>query len=268
MAASISKPNLIYTVAVDPAGSTGYRTLSKLLALSLRRTFFSGEVIIFRNSPAPLFYVERKGIEEIYIATEHVSTARDLPYVWSWKYRVAATIDTSKYEKIMFLDADCMALKNVDHLFECEDDVLVQREKGCPIQGTQFSGYLTDEEMTSLKCDGVNSGQFMMRSTAFRQIVSEWERVDSSIPPRHGYCRDQSSLNRVLLDTNVTVGDFPQREVVFPFHTDCRYQDYMEGSILHGLGISLEHKVRFMFGLYSNLFLCDPLATMLHIWES
>jgi hypothetical protein len=204
----------------------------------------------------------------VYIETENVSNARDLPYVWSWKYQVAREIQESHYDKIMFLDADCMALRNVDHLFETEHDIVVQRERECGIQGNQFSGYLTDCDMASLTFDGVNSGQFIVKGSAFRAVMNEWERIDRSTPPRHSYCRDQSSWNRVVLDTSLTVGDFSRGEIAFPLHTDSRYQDYIEAALLHCLGVPLEHKVRFMFGLYSGVFLCDPLATMLHIWES
>lgn len=62
-------PHLAYTIAFDPPGSSGHRVLARLLASSLRRTFFNGDVIVFRNSEAPLFLVERKGLEEVFIET-------------------------------------------------------------------------------------------------------------------------------------------------------------------------------------------------------
>ena len=58
--------NLAYTIAFDPPGSPGHRMMAKMLASSLLRTYFGGDILIFRNSPDPLFRVERKWLEEIY----------------------------------------------------------------------------------------------------------------------------------------------------------------------------------------------------------
>ena len=55
--------HLAYTVAFDPPGSPGHSSMAKMLASSLLRTYFGGDIIVFRNSPEPLFRVERKGLE-------------------------------------------------------------------------------------------------------------------------------------------------------------------------------------------------------------
>ena len=39
------KKNLIYTIAFDSPNSEGYRFLGKMLASSLVRTFFNGDII-------------------------------------------------------------------------------------------------------------------------------------------------------------------------------------------------------------------------------
>ncbi len=49
------KKNLIYTIAFDSPNTEGYRFLGKMLASSLLRTFFTGDVVVFRNTPMPLF---------------------------------------------------------------------------------------------------------------------------------------------------------------------------------------------------------------------
>jgi hypothetical protein len=63
------RKNLVYTIAFDAPNSESYRFLGKMLASSLLRTFFTGDIMVFRNSPAPLFLVERKGLEEVYLET-------------------------------------------------------------------------------------------------------------------------------------------------------------------------------------------------------
>jgi len=51
------------------AGPESCRVLGKMLTSSLLKTFFTGETAIFRNSPAPLYLVERKRLEEVYVET-------------------------------------------------------------------------------------------------------------------------------------------------------------------------------------------------------
>jgi hypothetical protein len=61
--------NFLCTLAFDPPGSGGTRQMVKMLAGSVMRTFFEGEMMIFRNSPQPLFLILREGIHEVYVDT-------------------------------------------------------------------------------------------------------------------------------------------------------------------------------------------------------
>ncbi len=63
------KPNLIYSVAFDPPGWRGGRTLLKMLGGSLLRTYWSGDILLFRNFEQPLFLVERAGLKEVQVDT-------------------------------------------------------------------------------------------------------------------------------------------------------------------------------------------------------
>ena len=63
-----------------------------------------GTLSSFRNSVAPLFMVERKGLEEIYIETEQLTGRERMEEAWCWKYRVAELIENpEQYDKILFL---------------------------------------------------------------------------------------------------------------------------------------------------------------------
>ena len=82
------KPNLIYTGVFDPPGSEGCRILAKMLVSSLLRTGFYGDILVFRNSEAPLFLVERKGLEECTIETPEIHGKAGAELAWCWKYKV------------------------------------------------------------------------------------------------------------------------------------------------------------------------------------
>ena len=139
--------HLAYTVAFDPPGSPGHSSMAKMLASSLLRTYFGGDIIVFRNSPEPLFRVERKGLEEIYIETPQLGGLAGAEDAWCWKYRVREHIDAEKYDKILFLDADCLALRNLDHLLEGDWDLAYQTEKGLNISLPRLSVVVRDREI-------------------------------------------------------------------------------------------------------------------------
>ena len=101
----VPKPNLIYTVAFDPPGWRGGRTMAKLLCCSLLRQFWSGEIVVFRNFPEPMFPVERKGLEEVFVETPEVGEgqgtgARCLEAALSYRFRAAEMLDPSRYGSI------------------------------------------------------------------------------------------------------------------------------------------------------------------------
>ena len=95
------KKNLVYTIAFDAPQSEGYRFLGKMLCSSLLKTFFTGDIVVFRNSPAPMFLVERKGLEEVYFETPAMHSQEGAEEAWCWKYRVAELIEhPEQYERL------------------------------------------------------------------------------------------------------------------------------------------------------------------------
>ncbi len=129
------KPSLLYTIAFDGPRGESSRFLAKMLASSLLRTGFHGDVIVFRNTPAPLFLVERSGLLEVFLDLPPLTGEALAENAWTWKYGVAGLIDTTGYDKVMFLDADCLALRNIDHLLTGDWDIRFQPERGRAASG-------------------------------------------------------------------------------------------------------------------------------------
>lgn len=263
----MSPRHLVYTIAFDPPGCSGHRALAKMLASSLLKTFFNGDIVIFRNSPTPIFLVERKRLEEVYIETPDLHGTEGAQYSWCWKYRVAEMIDTAGYDKIMFLDCDCLALRNIEHLLEGDWDIACKPEPGLRITRPQFNCFLTDGEMQTLQCEGVNSGTLAVRGSKFHEVMRMWEGIDSSEPPRARCCSDQASWNRLLLDTALRVEPFPAGEVQFPMYLDPHFPTYSKAALTHNFGGNIIEKVHFTFGLYMQNFYCDPGALFLQFLE-
>lgn len=263
----MSARNLIYTVAFDPPGCSGHRNLAKMLVSSLLKTYFNGDIIVFRNTETPLFLVERTGVQEVYIETPEPEETSRSKYAMCWKYKAVDWIDAGKYDRILFLDSDCLALRNIDHLLEGEWDILYKPETGLRITNAQFNCFLTDGEMETLQADGINAGTWAVRGSLFPEVMREWERIGQEKPSRGHYWSDQPAWNRLLLDTALKAEPFPVNEVQFPMYQDPRFPKYHKAAITHNLGGSMTEKLHFTFGLYMQNFYCDPSALFLQFLE-
>ena len=275
------KPNLVYTVCFDAPGSESYRFLGKMLASSLVRTFFTGKVVVFRNSPAPLFLVERKGLEEVFLETPDMYGQERAEFAWCWKYRVAPLIENpEQYDKILFLDCDSLALRNIDRLLEGDWDIRYQPERGKLGNGKSFNAFLTDEEMSLAgKRDGANSGTLAVRGSIFHEVMEEWQRIDEEEPVRDSGFRDQASWNALLMRRG-EVGSagaaphqvwkaepFPPGEVQFPGYLDPHYTSYSKAALTHNILPDTKEKIEFTFGLYMRTFYCDPTGLFFSMLE-
>jgi hypothetical protein len=280
--------NLIYTVVMDAPGAEGQRFLGRMLVSSLLRTFFTGDIVVFRNGENPLFLVERKGLEEVQVETTPILGHEGAEEAWRWKYRVAEQLDVTGYDKVMFLDADCLALRNIDHLLEGDWDIAYQTQRGERGDGAMFNGFLTDAEMARAAAqDGVNSGSFAVRAELFHEVIREWQRIDEGemVRPESGF-RDQASWNALLLREQegkgfrlkdsgedkaprhpLKIAPFPAGEIQFPLYLDPRFLSYSQAALTHNCGGNTLQKIEFTFGLYMRTFFCDPTGLFFSILE-
>jgi hypothetical protein len=277
-----TKPNLIYTVAFDPPGWRGGRTMAKLLCSSLLRQFWSGEIVVFRNSPQPLFPVERKGLEEVFVETPEVGQGkgageRCLKAALEYRFRAAEMLDPSRYEWMAYVDADCLALRNLDHLFAGGADILVQPEAGRNMMHSHvFNGYFPPDEPLQpnrnqwllATGDGVNAGTLAVRARHYFAVMEQWREIFESTPPRHSEMRDQTAWNRFLFETELRARPFERGEIMFPFHLDKGFLDYKQAALLHFVGGAQSDKIDLAFALHLMRTYGDTGGLFLDLLES
>ncbi len=256
--------------------------MAKLLCSSLLRQFWSGEIVVFRNFPEPLFPVERKGLEEVFVETPEVGEGkgagdRCLKAALEYRFLAAEMLDASRYRWMAYLDADCLALRNLDHLFTGEADILVQPEPGRKLVDSHvFNGYLGwEEELKPMRNkwlaktgDGINAGTFAVKSEYYHAAMEQWREIFESMPPRHAEMRDQTAWNRLLLDTELRVKPFERGEIRFPLHLDKGFLDYKEAALLHFVGGKQRDKIDLAFALHLMKTYGDAGGLFLDLLES
>ena len=264
--------NLVYTVALDRPGQTGHRNMAKMLVSSLLRTRFSGDIMVFHDSPAPLFMVARAGVREVRLRVPGKGwpDGNFVAYAQSCKHGVVAHIDTAAYDRIMFIDCDALALRNIDHLFAGAWDLAVTVENGSKIQEYGYGGYLTKRERTTLDRDGMNSGTWVVAADRCGELLRRWRKADSRRPLDRECLREQSAFNRVALNWEGVIHEWPRGEIALPLVTGhlMSYPQYQDAAIVHvASGHPIDYKLRFLFSIFAGRFLFDSQLALFNVLE-
>jgi hypothetical protein len=262
--------HLAYTIALDhPPGAVGHRTMAKFLVLSLLRTRFPGEIVVFKNTREPLFLVPRAGVREVFIEPEPPGDEDFWDYAQAWKFRVAQHLDVSGCDKVLFLDADCMALRSIAELLAGDWDLAFYPEPGSWAGMEWFNCFISEEEAAAgLTAQGVNGGVLAVRAELYHEVMARWEAIHFGPAPRKKFFTDQAALTRLVLDTALRKHPLGVRDLATPFGYDPRPQQYFGANLVHLAGCrDFDQKLRFMFGLYFNTFFFDRRATLMHMLD-
>ncbi len=247
----MSLSNLCYTVALDRPDEDFHRKMARLLVLSLLRTNWHGKIVVFRNGPLP-------ALPEGHAAVEEIRLEASPEAIWhrtvSWKYRVRDQLDLTGVGKVLFLDCDCIALREINYLVAGAWDLYTAPEP-LSVVDFAFNGYLRDEEMASLgDLPGLNSGAMGIRSEHYRDVMAEWERLDAIEPLRTPRHRNQHSWNRLVLDTSLRRRDFLPADVQYPLVHHTPYWNTRRAALVHAAGGSPADKLALLFGLWMDAF--------------
>jgi len=264
------RPSLLYTVAFDPPGRTDSRHMAKMLGSSVARTLFSGEMLILHNFPAPVFMLGRQGISEESVATPSLTPSLLAEHAREWRMNAADSIDASAYEWIVFLEPNCLCLRNPDHLLVNTDcDILYQPEAGRRISERTFNGYLTDDEIAGTGSrQGIYAGTWAVRGRCYGEVMKEWSRLQNSEPLRETENRLQSAWNRLMLDAaqyGWQAAPFEAHEIQFPLGGDKDWKLYKDAAIVQCTAETPIETLEFMFGLYVQKFYSDPAWSLLNL---
>jgi hypothetical protein len=249
--------SLIYTLAFDPPNSRCHALMAKLLAASLQRTNFTGDIVIFRNSPEPIFKSAREGIREVFLAEPHEGWANTM----AWKWRVVEMLEVERYHRVLFLDCDCLVLRNIDHLMPGDYDLFYCEEPDA-ITKCFYNSFLTDQQMkTEAWRRGSNGGTIGFRGRSMRRVVKKWQEIAEGPHEQERWGEDQTALNRLIVDApryGWRRRPFERGEVVFPLIHQPKWVEYMQATVLHaaygGAARTPEKKLQFLYGLYMQRF--------------
>jgi hypothetical protein len=170
--------------------------------------------------------------------------------VYRVKYLVANMLP-SDAEWVMYIDPDCLMLRNPEALFSSEADVLFSEEPWSTVRCGPNNAYLTDDKMEHCSHVAINAGAFAIRGAAFLEFVRRWSQTDESPAVRHNCAQDQPPFVRTILDWEGKTAPFRKPfEVCYPEYQDIRLSGLLAAGLLHFNGVQAPEKLRRMLGFY------------------
>ena len=224
--------NLAITTVFDSHGNRRWRICGKLWVSSLLRHQWNGSIQIQRNFPEPLFPVERADLKEsqsVPVMTEPRMKAvnwREESRKQQWLRAEEASCEPERFDWVLLADADCIALRNPDHLLAGESDLLVSR-----------SGGVADPGFVAVRGE---------RLHALASALNE-----------HGGL-NASALEKVLRSGEWRVRDFERGEVLRPCDPGVALADLAQATVIHFSGMKPEDKQRLAFAFHMMAVYGDP----------
>lgn len=193
--------NLIYLVAVGAADARFYKCI-QWCAHSLREWGkFTGDIIILTDNASPELISGVKDYAKVLeidinalFDPEHQRSDHDKfqvtrLFVYQW-------IDLSAYKTVMYMDADILAVQDVNPLFNGVNEFRYSREFQ-PMSAPMFSDLLTDEELLEAKWHrAINSGVYVAPASYLPECLRLWKELLDVNPGVH--CYDQTALNAAI----------------------------------------------------------------------
>ena len=234
------------------------------------RSVWNGEIRVLRNFEQPLFPTGRQGLlecvnpafdhhnrllgwqreEELGEAIEKAGLKGD-----EWRRQVAkeaarwllfeeigGLVAPENYEWVLLMDADCVVLRNLDHLFDRDVDVLVT-ELGEPDPG--FVG---------------------VRGWLIKDLLTEWQSARALRKNWDG--GHWQDLRMAIGRRRWRVGSFERGEVLRASSAGAGLADLKDAAVVHFGGLDPKDKQRLAFGFHLMTVYGDEDGLFLDMLES
>ena len=210
--------------------------------------------MVFTNAINRLFESKRKGLREIGFELAGIESHEISEVARTFKFKAREYINAQKYDKIMFLDCDCICITRPESMLLGEVDIMYLNESWSTVTDSLRCGYLSEDEVITLKRPRVNSGCWWTRGRYYRSIMEEWERVQQSEKGRNHSGFHESSWAKALLNSRLNAGTFSTDAVGFPLVERRPLLEYDAAVILHfAKACAAKVKLAHMIGFFTRL---------------
>lgn len=211
--------HLIYLVAVsidDPR----FTTMARSCVESLRRWGqFDGEIAVLTDEQSATMLGDLSPDAEVVVVDDRLLWDPTHDRRRSERFQMARlnvhrAIDLTRYETVMYVDADILAIRDVRPLLEDVTEFRYAREFQ-PMSGPGYNASLTDEELETARWRrAINSGTYVAPASALADCLDVWRDELDRSPAGAAY--DQPALNAVILRNRFPSAPLAAMSIGFP----------------------------------------------------
>ena len=210
---------------------------------SLVRHIWDGAIHILRNQPEPLFPTGREGLwEEVDSSFDEHANFIELDPAQTSNYRTSdqaaarnllldycGNLKIAEFEWILLADADCITLRNLDHLFDKSTDLLTltDKESGMP-----------------------DPGFIAVHSRVFHDFICQWQEVQNSTTESLKAFSEGQLIHKIISNNNWRSRDFERGEVVRASSPETLVTDIAQAAVIHFGGLPPAQKKNLAFALH------------------
>lgn len=219
--------NLVTITTYGGAASRDWRSCSKLWVSSLLRHQWDGKVVLRHNFVHPVFAVGRESLEEKEVLPDAiVGPGKEMMWRDMGRWNAIGYLEELEekklepYEWLLLADADCVCLRNMDHLFASEADVgvLVSMVNGMP-----------------------DPGFLAVRANKAKEFANTVRACGGLMG---------KSLANALSTTGWKSNEFERGEVLRPSDPGVTLSDLANATVVHFTGMPVEEKHRLAFAFH------------------
>jgi len=224
--------NLVFLACRLGDNSAIYKQMLNTCVESLRtKGKFFGDIVVLKNTEENLLkptyadYVHEfcvSGEESFGFGNHELARAKGKHF----KFILHHFIDCSKYDNILYLDIDIIAIRNINRMFCSEGNKLMYAVEEASMSSDSFNHFLDEESMQKAALlKGVNSGTFCIPGAKYELFSETWKQHLSLPVINPGYEWDQPALNVLVLRNEFPCEAYHHQTVYFPLLYSHNYGD-------------------------------------------
>lgn len=231
--------DLVYLVAIGAAEGRFLQAVEWCVTSLRRWGGYAGEVAVITDqaphalpasvrAEATLVCVDESRLRD----PAHARSAHDRYLVA--RLRVHHLIDLAAYDRVLYVDCDVLAIRDIGPLLAGLDTFRYSREFQ-PMSAPMYSGCLTDAEMEEARWRrGINSGVFGAPAPYLGECLDRWQALLDTRP--HAQAYDQAALNALVLRGLIRARPLPAFSVGYPVLADFAEHFRAQTCLLHYCG--------------------------------
>jgi len=258
--------DLVYLVAIGSVEPRFLRAVDWCVTSLRRWGRYAGDMAVVTDQPEAMPGAVREearvvGVDESQMR-DPAHGRNDYERYLIGRLCVHRLLDVAAYDRVLYVDCDVLAIRDVAPLLDGLDCFRYSREFQ-PMSAPMYNACLSDAELADARWRrGINSGVFAAPGSHLGECLDRWKALLDGHPRGHAY--DQPALNALVLRGLIRARPLPAFSVGYPVLADFTEHFRPQTCLLHYCG-NTESKFERMAMHFDDLLGGHPPRTSFHV---